>query len=67
MKELLDYLAGSVPTVVALPSSSAFAEDRPQRAEVSAGAQTDVNRNGKSERSRVVTLLGRLFGPPDTG
>jgi hypothetical protein len=57
----------SVVAVVALPSSGAFAEDRPPRADVSASAQTDENPKINLEAPDWQTVLDRLFGTPDTG
>jgi hypothetical protein len=56
-----------VLAVVALPSSGAFAEDRPPRADVSASAQTDENPKINLEAPDWQTVLDRLFGTPDTG
>jgi hypothetical protein len=53
--------------VVALPSSGAFAEDRPPRADVSASAQTDANPRVNLKSPDWQTVLDRLFGTPDTG
>ena len=53
--------------VVALPSSGAFAEDRPPRADVSASAQTDENLKIDLKAPDWQTVLDRLFGTPDTG
>ena len=54
-------------TVVALPSSGAFAEDRPPRADVPASAQTDENPKINLEAPGWQTVLDQLFGTPDTG
>ena len=57
-----------VLAVVALPSSRAFAEDRPPRADVSASAQTDTHTTTVSLKApEWQTVLDRLFGTPDTG
>ena len=56
-----------VLAVVALPSSGAFAEDRPPRADVSASAQTDENLKINLEAPDWQSVLDRLFGTPDTG
>jgi len=53
--------------VVALPSSGAFAEDRPPRADVSASAQTDEDLKILLKAPDWQTVLDRLFGTPDTG
>ena len=57
----------SVLAVVALPSSGAFAEDRPPRADVSASAQTDINTTVHLKGPEWQTVLDRLFGTPDAG
>jgi hypothetical protein len=56
-----------VLTVVALPSSGAFAEDRPPRADVSASAQTDETLKLNLDAPDWQTVLDRLFGTPDSG
>jgi hypothetical protein len=56
-----------VSAVVALPSSGAFAEDRPPRADVSASAQTDAKTTLNLKGPEWQTVLDRLFGTPDTG
>lgn len=56
-----------VLAVAAIPSSGAFAEDAPPKADVSPSAQTDVITTVNLKSPDWQTVLNRLFGTPDAG